>query len=360
MIYSTSSTNEVSGFFSQILHLDPQFWHARSGYCLSRGSGGPRGSRGPGGSRGLPEAPVDPDWPEALRQLAEIMFLRPGELPIASGKYCERLIAKEITCGLVIAVRVAIRDLFDDEHPRRASICRSPERPDLQLSQEEAIGYLLADTLGRPMLAEADARPLGKRVDSKVTAVLKQLAAAPKAAAESARKAAAAAAKNGVAFDVKQHAAAHERNALSALLAKAYDPKMPNATVGRKRTAAELMPPPPLPRPTLVQLQAAQRKAQAAAETAAALCHAQEAAVERAERRRAALGRDPWESAELYGEVSDRVRAAALLESEYEHEWVLDFEMIILRTDTELDRLRLPWAEADAAVDAAKDELIEI
>ena len=87
----------------------------------------------------LPEAPVDPDWPEALRQLAEIMFMRPGELPIASGRYCEQPIAKEITCGLVVAVKVAIRDLFDDKHPRRASIsiCRSPERPDLQLSQED-------------------------------------------------------------------------------------------------------------------------------------------------------------------------------------------------------------------------------
>ena len=81
--------------------------------------------------------------------------------------------------------------------------------------------------------------------------------------------------------------------------------------------------------------------------------------MERAERRRAALGPDPLESYELYSEVFDRVQAAALLESEYEHDWELDSEMIRSKTHAELDRLRLPWAEADAALDAAKDELIE-
>ena len=40
-------------------------------------------------------------------------------------------------------------------------------------------------------------------------------------------------------------------------------------------------------------------------------------------------------------------------------EWELDREMLHSRTDAELDRLRLPWAEAEAAVDAAQREMGE-
>ena len=190
---------------------------------------------------------------------------------------------------------------------------------------------MLADALGRPMLAEADARPLGKRIDAKVTAVLKQQAAAPKAAAESARNAAAAATKNGAAFDVKQRAAAHERDALSALLAKAYDPKMPNATVGRKHAL--------LLSSCLRRLCRARRSCSCRRRSGRRRrlrrrlqrcpTRRRHAAVERAERKRASLGPRPDENPAVcdrwYSELHDRIIAAALREGGYEHEWQLDW-----------------------------------
>ena len=103
------------------------------------------------------------------------------------------------------------------------------------------MGYLIADALGRPLLAPLDARPVGKRIDTRAGAVEKQLAAMPRAAAEAARnKAGAAAKKMGGPFDAKQHAAEHEAWARAKELAKEYDLKLPAATVGRKRTAVVL------------------------------------------------------------------------------------------------------------------------
>ena len=169
-----------------------------------------------------------------LQVRASRMFLRAGKDHIESGN---PPVASAVTNNLVTAVRAAIRALFKAQ---RDDICRSPERPDLMLSQEEAMGYLIADALGRPLLAPLDARPVGKRIDTRAGAVEKQLAAMPRAAAEAARKAAAAAKKTGGPFDAKQHAAEHEAWARAKELAKEYDLKLPAATVGRKRTAVVL------------------------------------------------------------------------------------------------------------------------
>eukprot|EP00966_Prymnesium_polylepis_P264222 6103934-Prymnesium_polylepis.1 len=73
-------------------------------------------------------------------------------------------------------------------------------------------------------------------------------------------------------------------------MAQASDPKLPGATVGRKRKAAELEPP---ARPTLAQLQADERKAEAAVAKAKALREACKAAVKRAEQQRTTLGPPP-------------------------------------------------------------------
>ena len=134
-----------------------------------------------------------------LQVRASRMFLRAGKDPIESGN---PPVASAVTNKLVTAVRAAIRALFK---AHRDDICRSPERPDLMLSQEEAMGYLIADALSRPLLAPLDARPVGKRIDTRASAVEKQLAAMPRVAAEAARKAGAAAKKTGGPFDAKQH-----------------------------------------------------------------------------------------------------------------------------------------------------------
>ena len=47
------------------------------------------------------------------------------------------------------------------------SICVSPERPDLKMSKEKAVGWLLADHYGRELL-ESEAHGLGKRVQKQV------------------------------------------------------------------------------------------------------------------------------------------------------------------------------------------------
>ena len=119
-----------------------------------------------------PGAPEEPDLAVALRKVAEYMFLRPGEEPIASNRPRDQPLARELTYGLVVAVKDCISDLYER---CRGDVCLSPERPDLPLSQEEAIGYLMAGALGRPLLAAPDARPFGKRIDSKATAIQQQL-----------------------------------------------------------------------------------------------------------------------------------------------------------------------------------------
>ena len=45
------------------------------------------------------------------------------------------------------------------------AICRSPERPDLKMSQEEAQGWAVAAVVDRELLPD-EARPIGKRVDN--------------------------------------------------------------------------------------------------------------------------------------------------------------------------------------------------
>ena len=55
----------------------------------------------------------------------------------------------------------AVNNLFEYA---RDSICVSPERPDLKMSKEEAVGWLLADLYGGCELLKSEARGLGKRV----------------------------------------------------------------------------------------------------------------------------------------------------------------------------------------------------
>ena len=54
--------------------------------------------------------------------------------------------------GDVLLVRRVIHALYEQ---RRKSIVRSPERPELQLSQEEAAGYLLAALSGVELLSSS-------------------------------------------------------------------------------------------------------------------------------------------------------------------------------------------------------------
>ena len=70
--------------------------------------------------------------------------------------------------GLQINAKEAVRQLFEQ---RQKQICRtrSPERPDLKLSKEEALGWLLAYACGRRLL-ETEARPIGKLAGERASA----------------------------------------------------------------------------------------------------------------------------------------------------------------------------------------------
>ena len=64
---------------------------------------------------------------------------------------------------LCCLVKQAIHDLYESK-TQLTLICRSPERTDLRLAQEEALGYLLGAAAGLEMLPQ-EVRNLGKKVE---------------------------------------------------------------------------------------------------------------------------------------------------------------------------------------------------
>jgi hypothetical protein len=110
---------------------------------------------------------LEPPALDLLTEWAGLMFTDPEgklvELPALMVTFLS-------TNGLVLNAKEVVRLLFEK---RRKDICSSPERPDLKLSQEEALGWLLAFTMGRPLLDE-EARPIGK-VAATQASVAKQL-----------------------------------------------------------------------------------------------------------------------------------------------------------------------------------------
>lgn len=84
----------------------------------------------------------------------------------ASLTFIGTVIAGETWLALILLVKKAVQDVFRDH---ASIICRSPERPDLPLSQEEANGWLMASIRGREPLA-AEGRGIGKRIDYYVAA----------------------------------------------------------------------------------------------------------------------------------------------------------------------------------------------
>ena len=91
----------------------------------------------------------------ALLERAAAILIGDSERPTASGNAPA---AAEATNELILAARAAISDLFAE---RRDDIRRSCA-PAL-VDKEEALGYLLADALGRQLLTPEDARAVGKR-----------------------------------------------------------------------------------------------------------------------------------------------------------------------------------------------------
>ena len=91
----------------------------------------------------------------------------------------------EATVAVALVVKAAIAAVWKAYAEK---ICRSPERPDLRMSQEEAQGWLIGALFARELLAP-EARGIGKRVDYYASAEEKAEKAA-KEATKSRKKAA--------------------------------------------------------------------------------------------------------------------------------------------------------------------------
>ena len=128
---------------------------------------------------GEPGELLQPPAVDMLKSWATQSFANPTgsrmELPALSAAY-------QSTNGLLINSKEAVRLLFEQQ---RSKICSSPERPDLKLSQEEALGWLLAHACCRRLLV-AEARKIGK-VAGKQAGVAKQQRDAVRDAAKTKR-----------------------------------------------------------------------------------------------------------------------------------------------------------------------------
>ena len=146
-------------------------------------------------------------------------------------------------------VKKVIHDLFQAK-VYRGCIVRSPERPDLQLSQEEAMGFLLAALAGIELLA-SEARITGKTIHNRVASEKKAKEKAH-AKTKSDKSNARAAAKKDPELaellsttigdldsnEAADHAARRKKSALILL-----------PTAPRRRPSSNPLPPPPPHRP---------------------------------------------------------------------------------------------------------------
>ena len=98
---------------------------------------------------------------EQLLRRAVKMFCGGREQLVASGGGTA---ASELTLALIMAVKAVVTDLFKPKSTHLTQICSNPERPDLRLAQEEALGHLVGSLVVGEMLA-TEARPVGKRLD---------------------------------------------------------------------------------------------------------------------------------------------------------------------------------------------------
>ena len=101
-----------------------------------------------------------------LKDMAVAMFAVGAEASVAFGVL--KKVAGSQTVRMWKLVKQAIHNVYEAKEHRDA-ICRSPERPDLKLTQEEANGYLAGAIFGIELLA-SEARAAGKNVDNCVAA----------------------------------------------------------------------------------------------------------------------------------------------------------------------------------------------
>ena len=127
------------------------------------------------GSEAAAEAPAAPLNYDSAYQWAVRMFAVGSDAAIDIGGDA---VLADAPVGVCCMVKQVVQDLYRNQ-PN--DIGRSPERPDLRLSQEEAQGYLVGNLVIGELLAH-EGRAVGKRVDNVVAKENKDAAAAKEAA----------------------------------------------------------------------------------------------------------------------------------------------------------------------------------
>ena len=208
-----------------------------------------RSAKVPAQDAGLPaSARVEPQpapTAAALKERAVRMFVdRHGGLVESGGA-----LAIVPTYELVLHAQQAVHELWEQ---RRADICGSPERPDLQMDKEEGLGYLLGDVLRGQLLPE-EARAIGKRAGKLASKAKGELETAKaKAATKRSKRRAAAINCSEPGIGLDEACAAIDAEAAdirSAILATACELGLPAAesvvaearpqTVARRAAAAD-------------------------------------------------------------------------------------------------------------------------
>jgi len=187
-----------------------------------------------------------------------------------------------------------------------------PAMPHGLIDQQEVFGFALADGLGRPLIPHDRARGVGSAGDDAIRnanrAKPKQgaLRRAKEAKREAVRKATAAAHKDALLVSAVSDAEHEGDRSIAEILSAPCNLKLPNETVGAKRTreaapAAEAKRP-----PSLAELEAQVRKAEATCDALFQKRDAYDAGVERAQRQLDVLRSEPHVSSdEFYSAESE-------------------------------------------------------
>ena len=217
---------------------------------------------------------------------------------------------------LVMHASQAINKLWEDQREEVA-------RCSAVTNQKQALGYLLADALGYPLLAPAEATAVGQRAAAHSKALDAKVVAMLKATKEALRKATRAAEKPGKEVDLSQ-LEADGRASHDQFLNAPYDLKLPARTVGAKRKRPE--------EPTLDELEAALEAARAAVKRASTAERDLESKRYDAERR--------W-----HAQVEENEAARADLQQQREERLDAVRERERERRQWEAEQYRVAWAK---------------
>jgi hypothetical protein len=300
----------------------------------------------------------------ALQERAAKVLIGDGERPAASG---DSPVASTATVGFVLAAKQAIESVWA-ESAADIKRCCSPSMPLGLIDAQEAFGFLLNDALGRPLLPHDAARGVGQAGDNAVAAAMGsgkgprrrkgKLEKARDAAREAVRKARHAVATDPALLPRITAAEAAGKAAVAAVLSAPVDLKLPNATVGarkrQRREASSAAAPVPVAAPVVAEAAAVSPSASIA--QLEAVVAADECRVERAQRRLDALGKfDPPDP--------DMSLFCPKFSRSCPGPWggcracIKQQQAFTAAREQAHDAARKPWDLAEAAVDAATEEL---